>query len=163
MCAGASKDVLKDNTPLPATLHAWRAATETDPGCRIPSNCSATSCPQGAARGSTKGSWKNEQVAIEVEAFPFLLEKAGMLGVYVIGQKGVPLETLDKLIDEEVAKVKKDGVTEEEFQKARNNKEAEFASSFGTMSEAREKPGPLSRVSRQRQSHQHGTRAVPSR
>ena len=29
--------------------------------------------------------------------------------------------------------MKSEGVTEEEFQKARNNKEAEFASSFGTM------------------------------
>ena len=130
---GASKDVLKDNTPLPATLHAWRAATETDPDA-YPLEMLGNIMSTGRSSRLYKRLVEKEQVAIEVEAFPFLLEKAGMLGVYVIGQNGVPLETLDKLIDEEVAKVKKDGVTEEEFQKARNNKEAEFASSFGTMS-----------------------------
>jgi predicted Zn-dependent peptidase len=77
---------------------------------------------------------EKEQVAMEVEAFPYLLEKAGMLGVYVVGQQGIALDQLDKLITEEVERVKAEGVTEEEFQKARNNKEAEFASSFGTMS-----------------------------
>jgi predicted Zn-dependent peptidase len=131
--AGASKDVLKDNTPLPATLHAWRAATETDPDA-YPLEMLGNIMSTGRSSRLYKRLVEKEQVAIEVEAFPFLLEKAGMLGVYVIGQKGVPLDTLDKLIDEEVAKVKADGVTEEEFQKARNNKEAEFASAFGTMS-----------------------------
>jgi predicted Zn-dependent peptidase len=42
---------------------------------------------------------------------------------------------LDRLISEEVEDVKKKGVTEVEFQKALNQKEAEFASSFGTMHE----------------------------
>ena len=72
---------------------------------------------------------------MEVEAFPYLLEQAGMLGVYVIGQKGVALDKLDALINEEVAKVKAEGVTEEEFQKARNQREAEFATAFGSMSQ----------------------------
>ena len=47
----------------------------------------------------------------------------------------MPLEQLDVLIDEEVEKVKADGVTEEEFQKSRNQREAEFANAFGSMSQ----------------------------
>ena len=43
------------------------------------------------------------------------------------------LDKLDGLIDEEVADVCKNGVTEEEFQKARNQQEAEFATAFGNM------------------------------
>ena len=129
---GAKKDVLKDNTPLPATLHAWRAPVETDPDAyalELLGNIMST----GRSSRLYKRMVEKEQVAMEVEAFPFLLEKAGMLGVYVIGQQGVPLDKLDAMITEEVEKVKAEGVTEEEFQKARNNKEAEFASSFGTM------------------------------
>jgi predicted Zn-dependent peptidase len=125
--------VLKDNTPLPATLHAWRAPVETDADAyalEMLGNIMST----GRSSRLYKRLVEKEQVAMEVEAFPFLLEKAGMLGVYVIGQQGVPLEKLDELINEEVEKVKADGVTEEEFQKARNNQEAQFASSFGTMS-----------------------------
>ena len=130
---GASKDVLKDNTPLPATLHAWRAAIETDPDS-YPIEMLGNILSTGRSSRLYKRLVEKEQVALEVEVFPFLLEKAGMLGVYVIGQKGVPLDTLDKLIDEEVEKVKTEGVTEEEFQKARNNQEAQFASASGAMS-----------------------------
>ena len=130
---GASKDVEKENTPLPASLHAWRAATETDPDS-YPIEMLGNILSTGRSSRLYKRLVEKEQVALQVEAFPFLLEKAGMLGVYVIGQKGVPLETLDKLIDEEVEKVKTEGVTEDEFQKALNNQEAEFASSFGAMS-----------------------------
>jgi zinc protease len=76
---------------------------------------------------------EKEQAALQVQAFPYLLENAGMLGVYCIGQQGVPLERLDALIAEEVELVKKDGVTEEEYRKALNQQEASFASGFGTM------------------------------
>jgi predicted Zn-dependent peptidase len=130
---GAKKDVLKDNTPLPATLHAWRAPVETDEDAyalEMLGNILST----GRSSRLYKRLVEKEQVAMEVEAFPFLLEKAGMLGVYVIGQQGVPLEKLDELINEEVERVKAEGVTEEEFQKARNSQEAQFANSFGSMS-----------------------------
>src|SRR5260370_27635393 len=76
---------------------------------------------------------EKEQAAVNVEAFPFLLEKAGMLGVFATGQQSVALDQLDTLIDEEVEKVKAEGVTEEEYRKALNQEEAEFASGFGTM------------------------------
>ena len=76
---------------------------------------------------------EKEQAALQVEAFPELLEQAGMVGVFATGQSGVTLEQLDQLISEEIEDVKKGGVTEEEFQKARNQKEDEFANSFGTM------------------------------
>ncbi len=46
---------------------------------------------------------------------------------------GVPLEKLDALMTEEVEKVKAEGVTEEEFQKALNQKESELANENGTM------------------------------
>ena len=130
---GAKKDVLKENTPLPATLHAWRAATETDPDA-YPLEMLGNILSTGRSSRLYKRLVEKEQVAIEVEAFPFLLEKAGMIGVEAIGQNGVPLEKLDALIEEEVEKVKSGGVTDEEFQKARNGQEAQFASSFGAMS-----------------------------
>lgn len=129
---GQKKVVEKENTPLPSTLHAWRAPVETDPDA-YPLEMLGNILSTGRSSRLYKRLVEKEQVAMEVEVFPFLLEKAGVLGVSAIGQSGVALETLDKLINEEVEKVKAEGVTEEEFQKARNNKEAEFASSFGTM------------------------------
>jgi predicted Zn-dependent peptidase len=129
---GTTKDVLKDNTPLPASLHAWRAPKETDPDAyalELLGNILST----GRSSRLYKRLVEKEQVAMEVEAFPYLLEKAGVLGVYAVGQQGVTLAQLDGLITEEVEKVKAEGVSEEEYRKALNNQEASFASSFGTM------------------------------
>lgn len=126
------KDVLKDNTPLPATLHAWHAVHETHPDA-YPIELLGNILSGGRSSRLYKRLVEKEQAALDVEAFPFLMEKAGMLGVFATGQRGVTLEKLDALITEEVARVKKEAVTEEEYQKALNQKEAEFASSFGTM------------------------------
>ena len=130
--AGAKKDVLKDNTPLPASLHAWRAPKETDPDA-YPLELLGNILSTGRSSRLYKRLVEKEQVAMEVEAFPYLLEKAGVLGVYAVGQQGVTLDKLDALITEEVEKVRAEGVTEDEYRKALNQKEAEFASSFGTM------------------------------
>ncbi len=130
---GEKKDVVKDNTPLPATLHAWRAPAETHEDAyalELLTNILAT----GRSSRLYKRLVEKEQAALDAEAFPFLLEKAGMVGVFATGQSGVSLDQLDKLITEEVEEIKKNGVTDEEFQKARNTKETEFANAFGTMS-----------------------------
>ena len=120
------KDVLKDNTPLPATLHAWRAPKETDPDA-YPLELLGNILATGRSSRLYKRLVEKEQAALDVEAFPYLLEKAGMLGVFATGQQGVTLDSSTRSSTEEVEKVKAEGVTEEEFQKALNQKEAEFA------------------------------------
>ena len=125
-------DVDKQNTPLSATLHAWLAPKETDPDADavdLLTNILAT----GRSSRLYRRLVDEEQAAVAAQAFPFLLEDAGMIGVFAVGNRGVTLEKLDTLIHEEVAKVKEDGVTEEEYQKSLNSKQAEIASSYGTM------------------------------
>ncbi|MCE9610451.1 MAG: insulinase family protein [Chthoniobacter sp.] len=131
--APVKHDVIKANTPLPATLHAWRAPKETDPDA-YPLELLVNILSSGRSSRLYKRLVEKEQAALQVEAFPFLLESAGVLGVEAIGQRGITLDQLDTLISEEVERLKKDGVTEEEFRKALNQKEAEFAGSFGAMS-----------------------------
>jgi zinc protease len=119
-------------TPLPASLHAWQACSQTDPDSyplELLSNIMAT----GRSSRLYKRMVDQEQVALAAQAFPVLFEKAGLVGVMANGQRGVTLEKLDQLITEEVEKVKVGGVTEEEFSKALNQKEAEIASENGTM------------------------------
>ncbi len=131
---GTRKEVQKDNTPLPATLHAWRAPTETHPDAYALEMLGSI-LSSGRSSRLYKRLVEKEQVAMEVEAFPYLLEKAGMLGVYVMGQTNVPLDQLDALVTEEVEKVKAEGVTAEEFQKVLNQQEAQFVNAFGSMSQ----------------------------
>ncbi len=125
-------DVRRDNTPLPASLHAWLAPRQTDPDS-YPVEMLTNILAQGRSSRLYRRLVDQEQAAVQAEAFPFLQEGAGMVGVFAIGNRGVTLEKLDQLMDEEVARVQRDGVTEEELQKARNSKESETASSYGTM------------------------------
>ena len=131
--APLAHDVLKPNTPLPATIHAWRAVSETDPDAYA-LELLGNILSSGRSSRLYKRLVEKEQAALQVEAFPYLLEKAGMLGVHAVGQRGIALEKLDALIEEEVERVKKDGVSEEEYHKALNQQEAAFAGSFGAMS-----------------------------
>jgi zinc protease len=129
---GESKDVVRENTPLPATLHAWRTVTQTDPDA-YPLEMLTNILATGRSSRLYRSLVEKEQAALGVEAFPELLEQAGVVGVFATGQNGVTLDQLDQLITDEIEDVKKNGVTEEEIQKARNQKEDEFANAFGTM------------------------------
>ena len=125
-------EVARANTPLPASVHAWHAPRETDPDAyavEMLTNILAS----GRSSRLYRRLVIQEQAAVEASAFPYLLEDAGAIGVLAVGNRGVTLDQLDRLIGDEIASVKKDGVTEEEYQKARNQEESQFASSYGTM------------------------------
>lgn len=127
-----TKSVEHPTTPLPATLHAWRGPklTEKDAyALDLLSNILAS----GRSSRLYRKLVDQEQAAVEIEAFPFFLENGGMIGVFGIGRPGMELAKLDALIDAEIEHVRKNGVTESEFQKAQNQKERELASSYGSM------------------------------
>ena len=124
-------DVARQNTPLNASLHAWQAPKETDPDSYAVDLLTNIMAVGRSSRLYVRLVDK-EQAAVQASAFPFFQEGAGMIGVFTVGNRGVTLPKLDGLIDEEVAAVKKDGVTEEEYQKALNSKQSELASSYGT-------------------------------
>ncbi len=124
-------EIVRQNTPLNASLHAWQAPKETDPdsyAVDLLTNIMAV----GRSSRLYRRLVDQEQAAVQASAFPFFQEGAGMIGVFTVGNRGVTLAKLDSLIDEEVGAVKKDGVTEEEYQKALNNKQSELASSYDT-------------------------------
>ena len=126
---GVTREIEKQNTPLPASMHAWLAPKENDPDARaleLLTDILANGRSSRLYRRLVDG----EQVALQSTAFPYFLEDGGMVGIFSVGVKGTTLEHLDALMEEEVAKVRQDGVTEEEFQKARNQKESELASSY---------------------------------
>jgi zinc protease len=125
-------EVKEEKTPLPSSLHAWHACPETDPDAD-PLDLLANILATGRSSRLYRRLVDKEQVALDAEAFPVLFEKAGVIGVSATGQRGVTLATLDKMIDEEVQKVREQGVTEEEFAKALAQKESELANNNGSM------------------------------
>jgi zinc protease len=71
-----------------------------------------------------------DQLAIQAGSFPMSLDKTGMFAFFAIANRGVEIEKMKVAIREELEKVQKDGITEEEFTKTRNQKEGEFVQSF---------------------------------
>ncbi len=71
-----------------------------------------------------------DQLAVQAGSFPMNFDKAGMFAFFCIANQGVEIERMQKAVDEEVQRVKREGITEEEFQKVRNQKEAQFTRSF---------------------------------
>ncbi|MBN1447277.1 MAG: insulinase family protein [Bacteroidetes bacterium] len=71
-----------------------------------------------------------EQIALQASSFGMPLDKAGMFAFFAIGNQGVDFAPIEKAIKEEIEKVQKEGITEEEFQKVRNEKETSFTNSF---------------------------------
>jgi predicted Zn-dependent peptidase len=125
--------VQEDKTPLPATLHAWHGCEQTHADA-YPLDLLTNILANGRSSRLYRRLVDQEQVALAAQALPILFEKAGVVGVFATGQRGVEIAQLDKLIGEEVEKVKAEGVTEEEFQKALNQKEDELANQNGSMS-----------------------------
>ncbi|MEI8233050.1 MAG: pitrilysin family protein [Verrucomicrobiota bacterium] len=130
--APTEKTVALPTTPLPAVVHAWQAPPETAadaPAVELLADILGT----GRSSRLYERLVRQEQAASEIEVFPYLLEKEGMLGVFAIGNPDTPLEKLDKLVEEEIAKVREHGVGAEELQKVKNTKLRELASSYATM------------------------------
>ena len=125
-------DVQRQNTPLPASMHAWLAPAETDPDS-YPLEMLTNILAEGHSSRLYRRLVDKEQAAVEAQAFPILQEKAGMIAVFAVANKQVTLQRLDDLIDDEIAQARKDGVSDEELQKARNSRESEWAASYGTV------------------------------
>jgi zinc protease len=70
-----------------------------------------------------------KQISMQAHAMPFSLEKAGAIIFIAVGKPGTDIKKIEEEIYKEIQKIIEDGVTEEEFQKAKNIKEAEFISS----------------------------------
>jgi zinc protease len=70
----------------------------------------------------------DEQVASDVSAFNYSLEVAGLVGVVATARPGVELSKLERMIDEEISKVAKEGPTAEELERLLAGQEFDFIS-----------------------------------
>ena len=126
------KTVTLPTTPIPATLHAWRAPAETSkdaPAVEILADILAT----GRSSRLYSKLVRETQAASDVSVFPYMLENGGVIGIMVVGNPDSDIAKLDALVTKEIAAIRDHGVTAEELQKAKNQKLTELASAFSTM------------------------------
>ncbi len=119
-------------TPLPATIHAWRGPQETSadaPALELLADILAT----GRSSRLYEEIVRKAEAASDVDVFPYLLENGGVIGVFVVGNPDSSLEKLDEMVAAQVAKIREEGISTEELQKAKNQKISQLASSYSTM------------------------------
>jgi zinc protease len=73
-----------------------------------------------------------KQIAQDVAAYILPTESTGILMLQATAREGVSIETIEAAIDEEVARVSVDGITDDELTRAKNRAEVEYAHQLET-------------------------------
>lgn len=128
---GEVRDTVYDNIQLPLVLHAYRVPAQGTPDAyalEMLTNILAA----GQSSRLYKEVVDKQQKAVAAGSFPYFLEDPGLFVVYGIANMGISANDLEKSIQSEIDKVKKDLISQKEFEKMRNQKETEFVSSNST-------------------------------
>ena len=122
------RDTILDNITLPAVVSAYHIPAQGTPDSYALSMLT-TYLAEGESSKLSKEVKERQQKALQVVAFPYSLEDPGLFITLGIANQGVEVADLEKAIDSEIDKVKKELISEKEFQKIRNQTESEFVSS----------------------------------
>ena len=122
------RDLIYDNIQLPAVIQSYHIPPQgTDDFYAV--NMLAQLLSQGESSRLSKSVKDEQQKAVYVGAFPLDLEDPGITIAFGIANAGVSPEDLEAAMDAEYEKVKNELISEQEFQKLRNQIENDFISS----------------------------------
>ena len=121
------RDVIEDNVQLPAVMMGYHTPAQgTKDAYAV--DMLAQILSQGKSSRMQKSIVDEQQKALFVGAFPFPTEDPGLALMFGITNMGVSLEELEAAIDKEVEKLQNELISEEEFQKLRNQIENDMIS-----------------------------------
>lgn len=127
------RDTVYDNIQLPLVLQAYRI-----PAMGTPDYYSlemlTTLLASGESSRLQKAVVDQKQKAVQVGAFPFSLEDSGLFIAYGISNMGVTGDDLESTMQEELDRTVNEKISENEFQKLRNQIENDFVTSNSTVS-----------------------------
>ncbi len=106
-------------TPLPAIGYAWKTVAEGNKD-QYALDLLANVLMQGNSSRLVKRLKDQDQLVVEVSPITLTLEKDGVFGVLAVANQGIELTKVRAALDEEISKLQKEGISEEEFQKVRN-------------------------------------------
>lgn len=119
------RDTVYDNIQLPAVVMAYHIPAQGTPEYYAV-NMLTTLLSQGKSSRIQKSIVDKQQKALFAGAFAFPSEDPGLALVFGITNMGVSPQELEKAMNEEMDKVKNELISEEEFQKLRNQVENDF-------------------------------------
>jgi zinc protease len=124
-------DTAYDNIQLPAIVEAYHipAVGTKD---YYPLRMLTTLLSGGRSSRLYKSLVDEEQKAVYVGAFPAALEDPGLFISLAIANQGVRTNELEKLINQELNKVKNDEISDEDMQKLKNQVETDYVNQDAT-------------------------------
>ena len=126
--AGEIRDTIYDNIQLPAVIQAYRIPAQGTKDYYAVDMVSKI-LSSGESSRLYKSLVDEQQKALFVGNFPLALEDPGVSLSFGITNMGVDVYELEKSIDAEVSKVQNELISEKEFEKLRNQIEAEYVTS----------------------------------
>lgn len=130
---GEVRDTIFDNVQLPGVIQTYRIPAQGTPDFYAVSMLS-TLLSQGESSRLYRSLVDEQQKALFITNFPFNLEDPGVSMVLGIPNMGVDPAEFEAAIDAEIRKVQDELISEEEFQKLRNQQENDFVTANATVS-----------------------------
>lgn len=125
---GEVRDTVYDNIQLPAVIQTYRIPAQGTEEFYAVSMLS-TLLSQGESSRLSKALIDEKQQALFVGNFPLSLEDPGVSIAFGICNAGVDPSDVEASIDEEIKRVQTELISEKEFEKLRNQVEADFVTS----------------------------------
>lgn len=125
---GEVRDTFYDNIQLPAVLMAYRIPAAGTPEYYAVSML-GTLLSQGESSRLQKALVDNQQKAVAVGNFPLDLEDPGVSIAYGICSMGTDVLDAEQSITAEIERIKTETISDDEFQKLRNQVENDFVTS----------------------------------
>ena len=122
------RDTVYDNIQLPAVVMGYHTPAQGTPDYYA-MNMLATILSQGKSSRMQKAIVDKQQKAVFAGAFPLPSEDPGLTLVFGVANMGVSPTDLEASMNAEFDKVKNELISEEEYQKLRNQTENDFVSS----------------------------------
>jgi len=121
------RDVVEDNVQLPGVFMGYHTPAQNSKDAYAVAMV-AQILSQGNSSRMQKSIVDEQQKALAVGAFPFPTEDPGMALMFGITNMGVAVEDLEEAINKEVEKLQNELISEEEFQKLKNQIENDMYS-----------------------------------
>ena len=125
-------DTIYDNIQLPAVFVGYRMPGQDDADAYALQMVTQVLSGGGSSRLNQR-LVENEKSAVQVFAFPYALEDAGIFITLALANMGNDPAALLNSMDEEVARMQNELISEEEFQKIKNQIESQFVQSNSSM------------------------------
>jgi len=128
----AQRAIIYDNVQIPAVIHGFRMPAEgTDDYYAL--DMLATLMSQGQSSRLYRALVDEQQKAMQIGAFPYALEDAGVNIVFAMVNVGGDVGETEAAMEKEYAKIRNELIGEKEFQKLRNQIENDFITSNSTI------------------------------